>query len=656
MSALAWVATYLVHSTILILGAWLLERRWHDRPERMSAVWKVALVGGVATASLQMMLSITPLAGVYSVSPDASVPSDPVLAAGVASEAAPARESVPARRVVRRTSSAPVIVVQARRPEREPATVAPSASTPSAPSALDTASLLRGAGPWIIGGLTLGGLIGLFSVIAALAVLRQRLGGRQRLTEGSLATSLQTLRRRARLKRPVELAVCDAVQTPMAVGVLRPAIVVPREAMRTLSEEQQAGMLAHELAHVVRRDPAWRIVGLLVKRVLFFQPLNRLAAGRVSTLAEYLCDDWAARHTDAPLDLARCLTEVARWVAAPSAVAATMVGPRSILGRRVERLIQPTAQADRPWWLALPLGALLVSMLLVAPNVSAETTRANEVDASTADTTAAPPASPAVERERDAKRAQAEKAKTKAKAKRKKARAKQRRARAKQKQAQARQQQAQRQLKKAKAQQQAADERLRAYRMGPGGTLEPIEIDADLAATVARLERMEGDVEASVEAAVAAVEDLEDLDDDIEAAVEAAIESVEGLEDLDIDIDIDDLEDLAALQALGNLRVLGELDTADLEALQAKTELEIRDVELQIEALEALADEMDSFTLEGPDGASITVEAGKQVVIVDADGERLTVEVHDERSARAKARSRKRARKRARQRRRRRQR
>ena len=60
---LAWIVTYLLHSTILVLGAWLLERRWADRPERMSGVWKTALVGGLLTASLQIGLGVTPAAG-----------------------------------------------------------------------------------------------------------------------------------------------------------------------------------------------------------------------------------------------------------------------------------------------------------------------------------------------------------------------------------------------------------------------------------------------------------------------------------------------------------------------------------------------------------------------------------------------------------------
>jgi hypothetical protein len=156
----------------------------------------------------------------------------------------------------------------------------------------------------------------------------------------------------------------------MAVGVLRPEIVVPPQAAQSLPPAHQESLLAHELAHVLRHDPAWRLAALLVERVFFFQPLNRLASRRVAQSAEYLCDDWAARHTRQPLALASCLTEIATWVARPGPVATTMAGPRSILGRRVQRLLQPARASARPWWLGATLGLPLLGLVAVAPGVS----------------------------------------------------------------------------------------------------------------------------------------------------------------------------------------------------------------------------------------------------------------------------------------------
>ena len=455
-SMIAWVVTYVLHSTILVLGAWLLERRWSDRPERMSAVWKTALVGGLVTATVQTGLGITPAAGRWELSSElasAGEPEpenlEPVLPAGAEAVAAPAGELVaaveparvpswppPDRRVTassddvhargpvvsgavaERTVEPVVVDAQAGNdaraqdrdtarglaaasviePASSPATgpsSPPTAESSSPPAAESSSPPAAGSSapvaesspaiasssspaiawstvvPWLLALALVGSGLGLLSVLLAFGALRRQLRGRRALSEGSLAALLEGLRRRAGLGRPVPLTVAPRVRVPMAVGVLWPEIVVPPQAAHGLPVAHQESLLAHELAHVLRRDPAWRLVALLVERVFFFQPLNRLASRRLAQSAEYLCDDWAARHTHQPLALASCLTEIATWVARPGPVAATMAGPRSILGRRVQRLLQPAPASTRPWWLGAALGLPLLALVAMAPGVDA---------------------------------------------------------------------------------------------------------------------------------------------------------------------------------------------------------------------------------------------------------------------------------------------
>lgn len=386
---LAWIVTYLLHSTILVLGAWLLERRWADRPERMSGVWKTALVGGLLTASLQIGLGVTPAAGQWALDSSSVPPSGRGPAAGTAALPVPAVALVPAAT----TSEVPVLaswpppesarllapmdppaavlapVEPATAERHEPAPVpAVLASTTEPEPTAEGSSLRRG----LLGVLGLGALLGLLSVLSAYVALRRELRGRRALHEGSLPALLEALRRRAARVRPVPLTEAPRVQVPMAIGVARPEIVVPPRIAAELSEAHQESLLAHELAHVLRRDPAWRLLALCIERVLFFQPLNRLASRRLSQAAEYLCDDWAARHTRRPLALASCLTEIATWVASPAPVAATMAGPRSILGRRVQRLLRPATEQGRPRWLAVALVLPLLAVVLIAPGASTQ--------------------------------------------------------------------------------------------------------------------------------------------------------------------------------------------------------------------------------------------------------------------------------------------
>ncbi|MCA9657161.1 MAG: hypothetical protein KC486_02350, partial [Myxococcales bacterium] len=55
LDVLAWIATYTIHSTLLIVGVLAVNRLWKGlSPIARDLLWKVALVGPIATASLQL--------------------------------------------------------------------------------------------------------------------------------------------------------------------------------------------------------------------------------------------------------------------------------------------------------------------------------------------------------------------------------------------------------------------------------------------------------------------------------------------------------------------------------------------------------------------------------------------------------------------------
>ena len=119
--------------------------------------------------------------------------------------------------------------------------------------------------------------------------------------------------------------------------------------MTELTPAEQRAVLAHELGHLVRRDPSWLALAVVVENLFFLQPLNRLARGRIQESAEYLCDDWAVEQTGGSLTLARCLAEVASWIQASrrAVPVSGMAENRSHLVERVRRLLdgaEPRAQ------------------------------------------------------------------------------------------------------------------------------------------------------------------------------------------------------------------------------------------------------------------------------------------------------------------------
>ncbi|HEX8245989.1 MAG TPA: HEAT repeat domain-containing protein, partial [Longimicrobium sp.] len=312
-----------------------------------------ALVGGVLTVSLQAATGYAPAALRWTPARIASPPAQPkpvIPTPSVAANAANAAEAPAA--------AAPTPVVNT-----EPA-AGPGAETGAA-SSVDWRSMLLAA--WVLGAL---------AMLARLAwrqrALHRVLADRAPVGDAELIASTAALSRATGLRRPPRLSQSAGCPTPLALGMRE--VCVPTR-FHELPREQREAALAHELAHVARRDPLWHLAAGLVEALFFFQPLHRLARLRLRESAEYLADDWAVRHTGRPLELARCLVEVAGWLSGadpvPHGVLAMAEGG-SVLSRRIERLVaqmRPAAPVRLAWRLAAA-ALLLAPVALFAPGAA----------------------------------------------------------------------------------------------------------------------------------------------------------------------------------------------------------------------------------------------------------------------------------------------
>lgn len=335
--AAAWLLTYGLHSTLFLGLAWLLSKRLSGRWAKLEeAMWRFALVGALVTATAQLAAGWEPVAGRIAL--DAPAVSETV-------------RPVPVRVAsIRVEATAPV---QAEGPP-----------LPSWPFDLRTTAL----GFWAGGAL----LLGLGWAISYFR-LKRRLRARPEVVGGGMFTILRQLHGELGLSPLVRLTCSSRVSVPVALGIGRPEICVPPRALSHLEPEQQEGMLAHELAHLVRRDPFWLTFSRLLASVLFFQPLNWVACRRLRELSERLCDEWAVERTGRPLSLARCLAEVAGWSVRPLPVP-SMADRPSNLAQRIRHLLDDSRSPQRrvrPVWIGAGMLVLLAGVAAVAPGVYA---------------------------------------------------------------------------------------------------------------------------------------------------------------------------------------------------------------------------------------------------------------------------------------------
>jgi beta-lactamase regulating signal transducer with metallopeptidase domain len=430
--ALCWLATYGLHSTLFLGGAWLACRLGRLGERSRERLWKLGLVGGVLSATLQLALGAraplgqlelaAPLAargadeaGAPRRSPPPVEPARPtpermepgaatahertevvpamepalVAAQPALGRAAPAHErnerasrSRPARATPERSKD--LHTIASARPKdalRALPPPAPRAEPTFVPQSAFARLAERAPARWpgfVLATWIALGLAGLAGLAGSWTLLWRRMLARTPVRDVALLARFGRLCARAGLDGRVRLTVSDRIRSPFSTGLVRREVCLPRAVLSALTPVQQDALLAHEVAHLVRRDPLWFAAGLLLERLFFFQPLNRLARRRLSDLAETACDDWAVRWTGARIALASCLTEVAGWMLAeePRLAAPALAGQRSRLAQRIERLLDdrlsPSGDPPARWWPPLAAGALALAAL-GAPGVSAAT-------------------------------------------------------------------------------------------------------------------------------------------------------------------------------------------------------------------------------------------------------------------------------------------
>ncbi|HKH91499.1 MAG TPA: M56 family metallopeptidase [Gemmatimonadaceae bacterium] len=354
---LAWLLTYAIHSTALLGLAWALTRARAWSPAASDLLWKTALVGGIVTATVQLRFDVRPT-GSISLRRDA-----PAEAARVV--AVPEADT---RSDVNVASDEPHAITTA--------SIDPAASSAAPPSPRPTTH-----GVAVLAWAIIAGVLAL-SYAARRLILVGRIGDRLAVDDPALLAELGRLARDAGLRNPPRLTSTVRISSPIALGIGE--ICVPETALIELDLEQQRSMLAHELAHLARRDPVWLAFASLIERVLWFQPLNRIARRQIATSAEYLCDEWAVRRTGSRVALARCLAQVAEWIqASPLGVpVAGMAEERSLLVSRVEKLLDGEAPVSRSRRvLALAAASVVLVTVAVAPSVTGKSARATSLGA-----------------------------------------------------------------------------------------------------------------------------------------------------------------------------------------------------------------------------------------------------------------------------------
>ena len=368
-----WVLTFALHAGVLLLVAWLVDRgRFRSQLAWRELLWRGALFGAVLSASLQVFSGIPAPARLALASLVPDVTSGPVREPATSVLVPETHQDMQVGSVAPTVPAAPATTAQSG--SATPAAASPAFAWPSW-HVLVTAAWLAGV------------LLVLSRLAVAWVRLERRLGEAQPTARATLAADAMSLAIAAGTPTP-RLAISDDLGSPVAA--LGRRIVIPAWALELLDREQQAAMLAHEIAHLARRDPLWKLLAAVTSALLWFLPFTALARRRLDEIAELCCDEWAARHLGDGRALAECLAECANHHLGgiDANLVPAMAHRDSPLVERIDHLIEGTP-LDTTYTLARGAFAATLALALAAivlPGFSAQ---------AQAPVPPAPPAAPA---------------------------------------------------------------------------------------------------------------------------------------------------------------------------------------------------------------------------------------------------------------------
>lgn len=143
------------------------------------------------------------------------------------------------------------------------------------------------------------------------------------------------------VRRRVELRVGDRVACPAIWCWWRPCVILSRSSNR--SSVDWNAVLAHEVAHLSRRDHLTAMAAELLVCMLPWHPLSWWARRRLAELAEEACDDWAIRCARGAVEYAESLLAFGR----PPRSALLAIVSGSSVATRVRRVLDDLAGDTR---------------------------------------------------------------------------------------------------------------------------------------------------------------------------------------------------------------------------------------------------------------------------------------------------------------------
>ncbi len=235
--------------------------------------------------------------------------------------------------------------------------------------------------PWqqaILAVWLIGVAVNLLAAARSAVIARQLIRSAYSVEDQPIGAELRELAIHGGLSRAPRLMLSPLITSPCVVGHFRPTVLAPETMIVDLSAEERRMALAHEIAHLRRRDLWLAVVPSLAFSFFYFFPPVWLACREWATDRESSCDQEAIRATGAkPSAYGGMLMKVASGDHRRIIPGLGATAQFHTLKRRMSEMINASHRSRAPW-----IGSVLLfigALFLMPWSVTAQTVQSGLV-------------------------------------------------------------------------------------------------------------------------------------------------------------------------------------------------------------------------------------------------------------------------------------
>jgi beta-lactamase regulating signal transducer with metallopeptidase domain len=141
------------------------------------------------------------------------------------------------------------------------------------------------------------------------------------------------------IKDSIRIGESKHISSPMILGLIKPVILFPIGMINQLETEEVDSILAHELAHFVRKDIYINVIQTTIEAILYYHPAIWWISANIRVERENCCDEMAISYLGDNIKYAKTLVKMQEIKVNGPSLALNFNNKNSFFSNRIKRIL-----------------------------------------------------------------------------------------------------------------------------------------------------------------------------------------------------------------------------------------------------------------------------------------------------------------------------